>query len=157
MIVGTLSKALGAQGGFVSAPATIVELIVNTARTFIFDTALPPAIALAARIALYLARSADERRDRIRNLTQQVQKALRGAGFNVPAVEGPIVPMIIGDVAETLELARRLRRQSINAPAIRPPTVPNGTSRLRLSVRSDHTDDQVQRFIESLAACTAIS
>jgi len=156
VIIGTLSKALGAQGGFVAGPASIIELLVNTARTFIFDTALPPAIALAARIALYLARSADDRRARIRAITEKLTHALREASFNVPHVEGPIVPLIVGSATDAVSLSERLRSESINAPAIRPPTVAEGTSRLRLSVRSDHTDDQIQRFIEAVA-CTAIS
>ncbi|MBV8727710.1 MAG: aminotransferase class I/II-fold pyridoxal phosphate-dependent enzyme [Candidatus Eremiobacteraeota bacterium] len=156
VIIGTLSKALGAQGGFVAGPAPIIELLVNTARTFIFDTALPPAIALAARIALYLAKSADDGRARIRTLTDQLQSVLRSGGYNVPAVEGPIVPVIIGRASEAVSLSERLQRELINAPAIRPPTVPEGSSRLRLSIRADHTDDQILRFTEALA-CTVTS
>ncbi|MBV8363046.1 MAG: aminotransferase class I/II-fold pyridoxal phosphate-dependent enzyme [Candidatus Eremiobacteraeota bacterium] len=156
VIIGTLSKALGAQGGFVAGHSTIIELIVNTARTFIFDTALPPAVALAARIALYLAKNAEERRERIRAVAIELQHALYRAGFNVPDVEGPIVPVIVGSAEDAVALSGRLRKESIKAPAIRPPTVPEGTSRLRLSVRSDHTADHVQRFIETVA-CTATS
>jgi len=156
VVIGTLSKALGAQGGFVAAPASIIELLINTARTFIFDTALPPAIALAARIALYLARGAEDRRARIAQATRTLRSGLRGCGFDVPECEGPIVPVIVGNAQEALLLSEQLREKSINAPAIRPPTVPAGSSRLRLSVRSDHTDDQIQRFLEALA-CTAIS
>ncbi|MBV9278221.1 MAG: aminotransferase class I/II-fold pyridoxal phosphate-dependent enzyme, partial [Candidatus Eremiobacteraeota bacterium] len=156
VIIGTLSKALGAQGGFVAGPQAVIELIVNTARTFIFDTALPPAIALAARIALYLARSADDRRERIRAIASELCNVLQRTRFDVPPVEGPIVPVIIGGVTETMHLSKRLREQSITAPAIRPPTVPEGTSRLRLSIRSDHSADQIQRFIEAVG-CTVTS
>lgn len=156
VVIGTLSKALGALGGFVAGPAAVIELLVNTARTFIFDTALPPAIALAARIALYLARSADDRRARIERSTALLQHRLRESAFDVPTTSGPIVPVIVGTEAAALELEARLRGQLICAPAIRPPTVPPGTSRLRLSVRSDHSDDQIERFLEAVS-CIAIS
>jgi 8-amino-7-oxononanoate synthase len=156
VVVGTLSKALGALGGFVAGPAAVIDLLVNTARTFIFDTALPPAIALAARIALYLARGADDRRARIERTAARLQQSLRESAFDVPEIGGPIVPVIVGSEAAALELEAHLRRQLVRAPAIRPPTVPPGTSRLRLSVRSDHSDDQIARFLQAVS-CIAIS
>lgn len=156
VVIGTLSKALGVLGGFVAGPKTVIELLVNTARTFIFDTALPPSLALAARIALYLARKADDRRARIAHTVARLNDGLSAAGFEVLETKGPIIPVIAGTEEDALDLQGRLRAQSICAPAIRPPTVPPATSRLRLSVRSDHTDDQVQRFLEAIA-CIAIS
>jgi len=156
VVIGTLSKALGALGGFVAGPKPVIELLVNTARTFMFDTALPPPVALAARISLYLALKADDRRARIARAVTRLQDGLSQAPFDVPRTKGPIVPVIVGSEAAALDLQERLRVQSIGAPAIRPPTVPLATSRLRLSVRSDHTDENVQRFLEAVS-CIAIS
>ncbi|PZR57507.1 MAG: 8-amino-7-oxononanoate synthase [Candidatus Meridianibacter frigidus] len=155
VVMGTLSKALGSQGGFIAGPAPVIELMVNTARTFIFDTAPAPPLALAARLALLLVRTADDRRARIERNIRVLREAVAAAGLESPDVAGPILPVLVGDETRTKVLENALLEQMIYAPAVRPPTVPAGTSRLRLSVRSDHTEDQVLRFAHALAACTA--
>jgi 8-amino-7-oxononanoate synthase len=162
VVLGTLSKAIGAAGGFVAGPAVLVDLLVNSARTFIFDTALPPAIAFAARVGIMLSKTADDRRARLFERSARLQAGLRELGLWHPnsagsePVEGPIVPVVVGDEARALDLMRRCAEAGINAPAIRPPTVPAGTSRLRLSVRSDHTEEQITLLLGQLA-CIAIS
>jgi len=155
VILGTLSKAIGAAGGFIAGPSALIDLLVNTARTFIFDSALPPAIAFAARVGIMLARGAADRRARLFARSSRLRSGVRGLGFPVPDVETPIVPVIVGDEQGAIDLMERFARHGINAPAIRPPTVPPGTSRLRISVRADHTDEQIGLLLEQLACCTA--
>jgi 8-amino-7-oxononanoate synthase len=152
VVMGTLSKALGAHGGFIAGPAPVVELLVNEARAFIFDTALPAAIGLAARIALLLARRADDRRERLRANVDRLCKGLHAGGFPEPVVAGAIVPVPVGDEERAVRASEALYAKGIFVPAIRPPTVPAGTSRLRVSVRANHTAEQIDRLVESLGA-----
>ena len=156
VILGTLSKAVGAAGGFVAGPAKLVDLLVNTARTFIYDTALPPPIAFAARVGVMLARTADDARTLLFAKADRLREGLRTLGLAVPESRGPIVPVIFGSEEAALDAMRRCAERGVRAPAIRPPTVPAGTSRLRLSVRADHTDAQIDLLLDALV-CAAIS
>jgi 8-amino-7-oxononanoate synthase len=157
IILGTLSKAIGASGGFIAGPAALIDLLINTARTFIFDSAPSPAIAFAARVGIMLARTAEDRRARLFAKADLLREGLRELGLSAPAQRAPIVPILLGDERRALEVMRRCAERGINAPAIRPPTVPAGTSRLRISIRSDHTDEQIRLLLEQLACLTAIS
>ncbi|MFY9739994.1 MAG: aminotransferase class I/II-fold pyridoxal phosphate-dependent enzyme [Candidatus Cybelea sp.] len=155
LILGTLSKALGSLGGFIAGPATAIELLVNRARSFIFDTALPPSLVLASRIALLLTRRGDDRRERLRANAARLRAAL-----NLPserAVEGPIVSVVLGSEERALGVSEELWKRRIFVPAIRPPTVPPGTSRLRITIRADHTLEQVDMLAEALRRCIATS
>jgi 8-amino-7-oxononanoate synthase len=157
VIIGTLSKSFGAHGGFVAGPAELIDLLTNAARTFIFDTALPPAIALAARVSLALIRDreGDERREHLHETVAHLRSGLRSLGF--PAIDSPspIVPVVLGGEERAVALARALEERRITAPAIRPPTVPAGSSRLRLSLRADHQREHVDLLVGSLQACIA--
>jgi 8-amino-7-oxononanoate synthase len=159
IVMGTLSKALGAHGGFIAGPAESIELLVNRARTFVYDTALPPALALAARVALVLTRGAGDRRARLAANAQALRDGLRAMGF--PAAEGsassPIVALVLGEERRALAVSATLRERRIYAPAIRPPTVPPGTSRLRFSVRSTHAPEHVDILLTALQRCIATS
>ncbi len=157
VVMGTLSKALGAHGGFVAGPAVVIDALVNMARPFIFDTALPPALALAARVAVKIARSEEERRTRLHGTVRHLRAGLASLGFETIADPSPIVPVILGEERRALSIASTLAAARIVAPAIRPPTVAPGTSRLRLSLRSDHSTDHADILIEKLRACIAIS
>ena len=145
--IGTLSKALGAQGGFVAGPRILVEYLVNRCRTFIFATGLAPAVTAAAREALQVIDSDEgaRRRRRVLALAQMFRVELTGMGYSVPEGETPIIPVRVGESEAALRLAAALRREGVMAPAIRPPTVAPGTARLRLSVRADLTDAAVER------------
>ena len=157
VILGTLSKSFGALGGFIAGPAVLIDLLVNEARTFIFDTALPPAIALAARVALVLIKDGDDARARLHANAAHLRQGLRALGF--PAIDGPspIVPVVLGSEGRAVEIAHCLERIHVHAPAIRPPTVPKGSSRLRLSVRSDHRREHIDLLVQGLAKCIATS
>ena len=145
--IGTLSKALGAQGGFVAGPRILVEYLVNRCRTFIFATGLAPAVTAAVREALQVIDSDEgaRRRRRVLALAQMFRVELTGMGYSVPEGETPIIPVRVGESEAALRLAAALRREGVMAPAIRPPTVAPGTARLRLSVRADLTDAAVER------------
>jgi 8-amino-7-oxononanoate synthase len=151
IIMGTLSKAFGAHGGFVAGPHRLIEYLQSVARAFIFDTALPPAIAEAARAGVRLAHAADAQRAHLARSGKRLRDTLRARGYRVTGDSSAIVPVVIGDVQPTLELAARLRKAGINVPAIRPPTVPAGTSRLRITLRATHTDGEIDRLIEAFS------
>jgi 7-keto-8-aminopelargonate synthetase-like enzyme len=142
--MGTLSKALGSLGGFVAGPRSYVDLLVNRARPFIFTTAPTPADAAAALAAVRVVRS-PEGGALVSRLRTHVDR-LR------PGHPTPIVPVVVGDEAAALDAAARLLEAGLLVPAIRPPTVPPGTSRLRVTLSAAHTDDQVDRLVGALAA-----
>lgn len=157
IVLGTLSKAIGAAGGFVAGPAAVIELMINLARGFIYDTALPPAIAFAARLGILLAQNADDARTRLFEKADRLRHGLKEIGLNVLGSDGPIVAVVFGSERLAIDAMERCAERGIRAPAIRPPTVPPGSSRLRLCVRADHTDAQIDLLLDTLAACTAIS
>ena len=146
--MGTLSKALGSLGGFVAGPAPFVDLLVNRARPYIFTTASTPADAAAALAAVDIVRSPRGEALRAR-LAGHVERVARSVGR--PGHRSPIVPVIIGDEADAVRASSDLLALGLWVPAIRPPTVPRGTSRLRITLSSAHTDDQVDRLVAALA------
>jgi 7-keto-8-aminopelargonate synthetase-like enzyme len=154
VVMGTLSKALGALGGFIAGPERFVQLLANTARTFIFDTALPPSIALAGRVALSIARKADDRRATLHENAKYLRSALQKIGIGITGdAISHIVPIVLGDEERALRIGVELLQKRIYAPPIRPPTVPAGTSRLRVSLRSDHTLEHIELLVSSLQQC----
>ncbi|MHB1504617.1 MAG: aminotransferase class I/II-fold pyridoxal phosphate-dependent enzyme [Acidimicrobiales bacterium] len=140
--VGTLSKTLGSMGGFVAGPSAFIELIENRARPYIFSTALPPASAAAALAALGLLRSA-EGYTLLNRLAGHVERVASGHAT-------PIVPVLLGSEQRALNASAALLDEGIWVPAIRPPTVPEGTSRLRITLSAAHTDDDVGRLVSAL-------
>jgi len=153
VVVGTLSKALGALGGFVAGPQTAIALLRNTARTFVFDSALPPAVAAAARTAVGIVASAEGEalRERLASRASRLRAALERLGRSADG-SGAVIPIVVGDASEVLAVAAALAERGLRVPAIRPPTVPQGTSRLRITLRADHTDDEIDALASALAA-----
>jgi len=149
--VGTLSKALGGIGGFVAASREVCDLIVNRGRSFIYTTALPAAACEAARAALEIVREEPERRRRVLALAERLRGALQEKGFDSGQSETQIVPVLVGAPERALALAAALLERGIFCPAIRPPTVPPGTSRLRVSLTAEHTEEDVDRLVAVLA------
>jgi 8-amino-7-oxononanoate synthase len=154
IVVGTLSKALGGAGGFVAGPADAIALLATAARTFVFETAAPPALAAAMGVALAIVRGAegDLRRARLRGNVAELRAALEAGGIAVGPIPGPIVPIPIGDAAEAVALGAALEGRGFYAPAIRPPTVPAGRAQLRITVRADHTSAELLAFADALGA-----
>jgi 8-amino-7-oxononanoate synthase len=142
--VGTLSKTLGALGGFVAGQRVYTDLLVNRARSYIFTTASTPADAAAARAAVGVVQSVEG--DALRTkLRAHIDRVRQGH-------PSPIVPVVIGDERATLAAAQALLEQGLLVPAIRPPTVAPGTSRLRVALSAAHTDEQIDRLVAALAA-----
>ncbi len=140
--VGTLSKALGALGGFVAGPAALRDLLVNVARPFVFTTGLSPADAAAGHAALEVVRS--DEGDALRaTLRRHVDRL-------APGHPSPIVPVVLGDESAAVAAAEALLAEGLLVPAIRPPTVPAGTSRLRVTLSAAHADADVDRLVAAL-------
>jgi len=140
--VGTLSKAVGALGGFVAGPGWLCELVVNRARTFVFTTASTPADAAAGLAAVEIIRSPEG--EALRSQLRSNVERLR------PGHPSPIVPVVLGDERVTLAVSDALLERGLLVPAIRPPTVPAGSARLRISLSAAHTVEQVDRLSDAL-------
>jgi 8-amino-7-oxononanoate synthase len=152
--VGTLSKALGAQGGFVCGTRRLITYLVNHARPYIFSTALAPPVAAAARRAMAVVQEEPERRRHLLDLAAHLRDRLRGQGLEMGDSRCQIVPVILGDPHAALSISTCLEEQGILAPAIRPPSVPEGTARLRISLSAGHTEADVERLADALkGAC----
>lgn len=145
--VGTLSKALGSLGGFVTGPKAVIDTLINAARSFIYTTALPPACAAAAMAALRIVEREPARRQRVCRLAEQVRGELRGMGYDCGKSVTPIIPIILGDAGKTVAASEQLRARGLFIPAIRPPTVPPNSARLRVSLMATHSAAQVERLV----------
>ncbi|HYA43504.1 MAG TPA: 8-amino-7-oxononanoate synthase [Syntrophobacteraceae bacterium] len=143
--MGTLSKALGGYGGFVACSPALRQLLVNRARAFIYTTGLPPAAVGSALGALAVMEKTPDQGSELLRRASVFRRRLQQAGLNTLHSQSQIVPVLIGENAKTLAVAQRLRSKGILAVAIRPPTVPDGTARLRLSITLDHSDDDLER------------
>lgn len=142
--MGTLGKALGAFGAYVAARGDVIDHLVNSARTFIFTTALPPPVVAAAMAALDLVEREAWRRQRLRDNARRLRSALAASGYTVPGeADSHIVPVIIGDAEESMRLSEELLERGVFAHGIRPPTVPPGTSRIRATVMATHDEDDI--------------
>ncbi len=151
--VGTLSKGLGAQGGFVCGDNVLRDYLVNRARPYIFSTALAPPATAAARRALKIVQDEPARRRHVLKLADQLRARLREHGFATAGSCCQIVPIIIGSARAAVTMSRQLEEQGLLAPAIRPPSVPAETSRLRISLTAGHTSEDVERLVAGLCAC----
>jgi 8-amino-7-oxononanoate synthase len=147
VLVGTLGKAFGAAGGFVTGDLALRDLLLNRARTFVFTTAPPAPVAAAAAAGVALAASpeGDERRARLRSNVTLLAELLR-----VEAPPGPILPVVLGKDRLALAAAAALRNEGLFVPAIRPPTVPEGTARLRVTLSSEHSRAEIERLAQAL-------
>ena len=133
-----------------AASREVCDLIVNRGRSFIYTTALPSAACEAARAALEIVREEPERRRRVLALAERLRSTLREKGFDTGGSETHIVPILVGSPERALALAAALLEKGIFCPAIRPPTVPPGTSRLRVSLTAEHTEEDVARLVAAL-------
>jgi 8-amino-7-oxononanoate synthase len=150
IILGTLSKAFGCAGGFIAGPHDFIEAAINTARSFIFDTAMPPGIACAARAALRAIVDGDALRARLSGNITRLVGGLHCLDSSRRYPHAPIISLIIGDTRQAIATSTTLRNANVHAPAIRPPTVPTGASRIRLAIRADHTEAEIMALLEAL-------
>jgi len=148
--IGTLGKAAGVSGAFVAGDPIVVETVFQHARSYIFTTATPPLLAAATEASLAIIRDESWRRRKLSALVDRLKQGLRGSGLTLSPSNSPIQPLIIGGNAETLAASRRLRERGLMVTAIRPPTVPQGTSRLRISLSAAHEEADVDRLATAL-------
>jgi len=150
LYMGTLGKALGCQGGFVVGPKTLIHFLQNRARSFIYTTALVVPVAAAAVEALRLLHEEPQRRSHLQALAARLHTQLASWWDTLPAAPSHIVPIVVGHTRRAVELADALWEQGMWAPAIRPPTVPEGSARLRVSVTALHTTEQIDALADAL-------
>lgn len=148
--LGTLSKALGGIGGYAAGDRQTIQYLVNRCRSFLFSTAPPPLAMLAASAAIDHCLAMNEVREHLRFIAASLREQLRESGWNVISGRSPIVPVIIGEAEKTLQLSAKLLELGIYVPAIRPPTVPQGSCRLRISLSANHTSADIATLIEAI-------
>jgi 8-amino-7-oxononanoate synthase len=150
--MGTLGKALGAAGGYICGSRSLIDLLINRARSFIFSTAPVPAAAAAARAGVEVVQTdeGERLRQRLWQRVDQIKNAIIDAGWKLSPVQSPIVPLLVGDETRAVELANSLREQGVFIPAIRYPTVARGRARLRLTVSAAHSPDDIAALASAL-------
>ena len=155
VLVGTLGKAFGSFGAFVAGDADLIEYLIQKARTYIYTTALPQPVAAASRRALALAQSEDWRRTRLGSLIERFRRNAAEAGVPLALSRTPIQPVVLGSESAVLAAQRELEADGLAVVAIRPPTVPKGSSRLRVALTAAHTEAQVDQLAEALGSACA--
>lgn len=149
--VGTLSKALGCSGGFVTGCQELIQWLINRARPYIFSTAAPPANSAAALAALAIVREEPQRREQLLATANDVAYQLRRRGWNLGQSSTQILPLVIGDSQQALDLSAALRERGLWIPAIRPPSVRLGEDCLRLCLTAGHTPEMIETLLRVLA------
>ena len=150
VLIGTLGKAFGTFGAFVAGDADVVELVMQRARTYRYTTALPPAVAAATRTAVRLARDERWRRDKLDESIAHFRAGARRRGIPLAESMTPIQPVMLGTAARALSASRSLRDRGFDVVAIRPPTVPEGTARLRVTLSTRHEIAQLDALLNAL-------
>lgn len=149
--MGTLSKAAGCYGAFIAGNKDLIELLINRARSFIYSTSLPPAVAVAGIKAIdIIDKRSTGLRQQLWKKRNRLYEGLKSLGYDTLGSETPIIPILAGDARNALRLGQYLYENKIFAPAIRPPTVPENRCRIRFSVTAGHTDENIDRVLESL-------
>jgi 8-amino-7-oxononanoate synthase len=151
IIVGTLSKAFAAQGGFVCGSRQLVNFLINKSRAFIYTTAVSPAICAAALKSLEILRRSTTERAFLLKTAEYLKKKLNKLGFNTLNTQSQIIPVVTGSVEKTERISLYLRGKGIYIPAIKPPTVPKEQSRIRISLTAGHTDWDIKKLTDSIS------
>jgi 8-amino-7-oxononanoate synthase len=153
VLMATLGKALGTAGAFVAGSELLIEGLIQQARNYIYTTALPPAVAAASLAALQLLREESWRRQYLKDLISRFRRGAQQLDLPLMASDSAIQPLLVGDAGRAVKLSEQLRGAGLLISAIRPPTVPAGTSRLRITLSAAHSEEQVDRLLEQLGAC----
>ncbi|RKX59095.1 MAG: 8-amino-7-oxononanoate synthase [Thermodesulfobacteriota bacterium] len=148
--IGTLSKAIGALGGFVGGSKIFIEYLINKARSFIFTTALPPAVIASAKKAIEILENDSTLLQKLRENILILRKGISELGFKLPPYPTPIIPLIVGEAEKALKLSERLFEEGFFIPAIRPPAVPKGSARLRITVSAMHTKKEINKLLNTI-------
>lgn len=152
LLIGTLGKAFGTAGAFVAGPQLLIDYLVQFARTYIYTTAMPPAVAAATLTSLELCETEQWRRQHLNRLIAQFRERVQELGYTLMPSMTPIQPILVGDSQRAIRLSEALRERKILVAAIRPPTVPKGASRLRVTLTAAHSEEDLDRLLEALAA-----
>lgn len=157
VLVGTLGKAFGTAGAFVAGDQDLIETLVQRSRNYIYTTAMPPALAAATLASLEIVRGEEWRREHLASLVKRFRANAETLGLRLLPSSSPIQPLVVGTAETALSMSRRLEKSGFFIAAIRPPTVPQGTSRLRITLTASHRPEDVDRLFEALAGlgCTA--
>ena len=157
VVIGTLGKALGSYGAYAACSADLADWLLNRARSLIYSTAPPPPAVAAALMALAILEEEPRRVDRLTANSRTLRSALRSNGFDIEESPTAIIPLVIGDPDATMQLCEDMLRRGVFAQAIRPPTVPEGTSRLRLAVMATHRPAELRDAAKTIArSCRAV-
>ena len=152
ILVGTLGKAFGTFGAFVAGSEALIESLIQQARSYVYTTALPPAVAEATRASLRLVKTESWRREKLQALIQRFRQGASELDLPLMASCTPIQPLVLGDATRALHISQYLREQGFLISAIRPPTVPVGTARLRITFSAAHEEQHVDRLLTALEA-----
>ena len=152
ILVGTLGKAFGTFGAFVAGSEELIETLVQRARTYLYTTAPPPALAEATRMSLKLVRREGWRRQRLQTLIQRFRQGVESLGLPLLPSQTPIQPIVAGSAQRALAWSQALEARGIWVVPIRPPTVPEGSARLRITLSAAHEDEDLERLLNALAA-----
>ncbi len=150
ILVGTLGKAFGTFGAFVAGSDELIETLIQKARTYIYTTALPPAIAHATVTSLELIKTEAWRREQLQTLVKQFRSGAQQLGLRLASSTTPIQPLLIGDAGEAMRISQQLQQQGILISAIRPPTVPDNTARLRITFSANHSAQHIEQLLSAL-------
>jgi len=153
ILLGTFGKAFGSFGSFVACSRQMREYLINYCEGFIYTTALPPAVIAATRAALRLMPEIENRRQSLYHNVRYMQNKLGALGYTITSDDSQIIPIEIGSETATLTLASCLKKNGMLAIAIRPPTVPEDTCRIRITLSSQHTKNQLDTFLDTLNTC----
>lgn len=153
LLIGTLGKAVGTSGAFVAGPQLLIDYLVQKARTYIYTTAMPPALAVATCTSLELIQGEPERRTHLQHLIRRFREEAEVLGYTLMPSSTPIQPILVGDNWTALTLSQELEERGLLVTAIRPPTVPEGEARLRVTLSAAHSDADLDRLLAALAEC----
>lgn len=150
ILMATLGKGVGTAGAFVAGGEELIEYLIQSARTYVFTTAMPPSIAAATRASLEIIQEESWRREKLRTLIQLFKQGAKQLGFDLMPSNTAIQPILIGSSEKGLQISQKLQDKGILVTAIRPPTVPKDSARLRITFSANHTEEHIQKLLEAL-------
>ena len=153
VLMGTLGKSFGTFGAFIAGSEALIETLIQFARTYIYTTALPPAIACASSASLQIVRREHWRREHLQSLIQRFRAGAEQLGLQLMDSQTPIQPVLINNDQRVMEINQQLRSKGFMVGAIRPPTVPAGSGRLRITLSANHSNQQIDQLLDALEAC----
>ena len=153
VLMGTLGKSFGTFGAFIAGSEALIDTLIQFARTYIYTTALPPAIACASSASLQIVRREHWRREHLQSLIQRFRAGAEQLGLQLMDSQTPIQPVLINNDQRVMEINQQLRSKGFMVGAIRPPTVPAGSGRLRITLSANHSNQQIDQLLDALEAC----